>query len=134
MYEIMKHIHNFFAVESVKGEWEIVSGNIVLPFLVTGQYFLVEGSLKNDYVVYKYGTDTLTDETFEGYIVALNVPKPFVDLCSEIATYNASSEGKGQYVSESFGGYSYTKATGANGAPMSWQGIFKERLNEWRKI
>lgn len=134
MYEIMKHVRNFFAVESVEGEWTIANGSITLPFLYTGQYFLIEGSKYNGYKVFKYGTDTLTDETFKGYIVALDVPKPFVDLCTEIKAYIASDESKGKYVSESFGGYSYTKATGANGATLSWEGIFRERLNEWRKI
>lgn len=134
MYEIMKHIRNFFAITSVRGEWEIKDGTIDLPFLVDGQYFIIEGSLFNDYVVYKYGTDKLTDEAFEGFIIPLNVPKPFVELCEEIKAFNESPEGKGNYVSESFGGYSYSKATGTNGAPLGWQGIFKERLNEWRKI
>lgn len=130
----MKHTRNFFAVDSVEGEWEIKDGSIDLPFLLQGQYFLTEGSLKNDYVVYKYGESTLEDEVFTGTIVALAVPKPFIELCEEIKAYNESPEAKGNYTSESFGGYSYTKATGANGAPLGWQGIFKERLNAWRKI
>jgi len=133
MYEIMKHIRNFFAITSKKGEWTINNGSIVLPFLYEGQYFLIEGSKYNDYKVYKYGTDTLTNESFEGFIVALDVPKPFVDLCAEITAWKATAK-NADLVSESFGGYSYTKATGSNGAPLSWQGIFKERLNEWRKI
>lgn len=133
MYEIMKHIRNFFAVESVRGEWKIENGVIALPFLYEGQYFLTEGSLKNDYIVHKYG-ERLEDETFEGYIVALNVPKPFVELCNEIKIWEATPENKSVYTSESFGGYSYTKATGSNGAPLGWQGVFKERLNAWRKI
>lgn len=134
MYEIMRHIHNFFAVSSEEGEWNITSGSISLPFLYEGQYFLVEGSKYNDYIVYKYGTDTLKDESFKGYIVALNVPKPFVDLCTEIEAWNTANANNSEYVSESFGGYSYTKATGTNGAPLGWQGMFKDRLNTWRKI
>lgn len=129
----MKHIRNFFAVESVKDEWTITNGSIALPFLVEGQYFIIEGSKFNDYIVYKYG-DTLIDETFEGYIIILNVPKPFVELCDEIKVYKESTENKGVFVSESFGGYSYTRATGANGAPLGWQSAFRERLNTWRKI
>ena len=38
------------------------------------------------------------------------------------------------YTSESFGGYSYTKATDANGAPIGWQKAFASRLNKWRKL
>ena len=134
MYEIMKHIRNFFAIDSTWGEWEIKDGNIDLPFLVEGQYFLIEGSINNDYVVYKYGTDKLIDEKFEGYIVALNVPKPFVELCNEIEIWKTTPENKGALVSESFGGYSYTKATDASGAVLGWQGVFKDRLNTWRKV
>lgn len=37
------------------------------------------------------------------------------------------------YTSESFGGYSYSKASGS-GDNGSWQGAFASRLNRWRKI
>ena len=38
------------------------------------------------------------------------------------------------YRSESFGGYAYTKATDANGAPIGWQKAFASRLNQWRRL
>lgn len=134
MYDIMKHIHNFFIWERVEGEWIIEDGSIDLPFLVDGQYFIMEGSRYNDYKVFKYGTDELEDEEFTGYVLALDVPSSFVQLCTEIKAFIAKPENNSAFTSESFGGYSYTKATGTNGAPLSWQGVFKERLNIWRKV
>ena len=38
------------------------------------------------------------------------------------------------YTSESFGDYSYTKATGESGAPLTWRDVFASRLNAWRKL
>ena len=39
------------------------------------------------------------------------------------------------YVSESFGGYSYTKRSGSDsGSVGGWQEAFKARLSPWRKL
>ena len=41
------------------------------------------------------------------------------------------------YQSESFGGYSYTKASAGSsdsGEGITWQKKFKSQLNQWRKI
>ena len=38
------------------------------------------------------------------------------------------------YQSESFGGYSYTKASASNGDQVDWKTVFRSRLNRWRKI
>jgi len=56
-----------------------------------------------------------------------------VTLDSEISAYVTANPASG-YVSESFGGWSGTKATGANGAPLSWKTVYGARLNRWRKI
>jgi hypothetical protein len=63
------------------------------------------------------------------------VPPGFIALAAEIEEYNRSDAGKASpYTSESFGGYSYTKATNSDGSPVSWQKVFAKRLNAWRKI
>ena len=46
-------------------------------------------------------------------------------------SFDSSMEAR---TAESFGGYSYTKATDANGAPIGWHKAFASRLNEWRKL
>lgn len=122
--------------ESIHSGKYTISGSSIWPldFLSEGQYFRIVGSRMND-GVYKYPASGLIDETFSGAIWAMNVPPAFVKLAEEIKAYreNASAN-PSVYVSESFGGYSYTKATGKNGAPLSWQTIFAERINPYRRI
>lgn len=127
LYEIMKHIRNFFLSGQYEdGDFVIEDGKVSLPFLKDGQYFLIEGSALND-GVYQYPNSALVDETFSGRISALNVPKAFLNLAEEITAYSGKYEAT-PYTSESFGGYSYTKAH------QSWQSAFSTRLNAWRKI
>lgn len=132
--EVMRHIRNFFVVPNAakEGVFSITDGVIDLPFLLTGQYFLIEGSILND-GVHKY-PDILTDETFTGRIVPLAIPKDFIAICDEIEEFQRKSGSASAYVSESFGGYSYTKATNSKGKLASWQDAFGERLNVWRKV
>lgn len=133
IYEIMREIRNFFPASCHSGTFTIENGIISPECVSEGQYFLVEGSILND-GVWKYGTDELTDEAFTGYITLLAPPKAFLALVSEIKTYQCKYGEAGPYTSESFGGYSYTKAAGTNGTPASWQDVFRSRLNIWRKI
>lgn len=133
LFEIMKHIKNFFpAEEGTTKEYVIENGSVDLPFLKNNQYFLIEGSVLND-GVYQYPVSDLTDETFYGTVTPLAIPKSFLVLVEEITSYNASNQ-PSAYTSESFGGYSYTKATGRNGNVLGWADVFATRLNAWRKI
>ena len=132
--EICSHIRNYF-VEAVKsGTFEIKNGSIVpLDFLKDGQYFRIVGSTLND-GVYQYPAAELTDEVFSGSVWAMAVPPTFIALADEIKAFNSSEEAKPTaYTSESFGGYSYTKATDANGVSAGWETVFAKRLNKWRK-
>jgi len=134
LYEIMRHLHNFFRVDERHGVYDIKDGMVSLPFLKDGQYFLVEGSVFND-GVYEYPYKEFKDEEFEGYITALAPPSAFLDLVTEIEEWQ-SKNGEtqtGPYTSESFGGYSYTKATDSNGNSVGWEDAFRKRLNVWRK-
>lgn len=133
--EICAEIRNYFVKDIHNGIFEIVGGKIEsLDFLQEGQYFRIIGSVFND-GVYQYPATSLTDEVFEGAVWSMAVPPSVIDLAAEIEEYNKSDAGKASpYISESFGGYSYTKATDANGAPISWQKAFASRLNKWRKL
>lgn len=116
------------------GEYTISNGSIDLPFLLDGQYFRIVGSVFND-GVHQYPAADLTDEVFYGAVWAMAVPPTLIALTAEIEEYNKSDSGKASpYTSESFGGYSYTKATDANGAPIGWKKAFASRLNQWRKL
>ena len=135
--EICAELHNYFEVPNGRhfGKFTISGGNIApLDFLQEGQYFRIIGSVFND-GVYQYPATSLTDEVFEGAVWAMAVPPSFIALAAEIEEYNRSDAGRASpYTSESFGGYSYTKATDANGAPIGWQKAFASRLNKWRKL
>ena len=132
LYEIMAHIRNFFPAEGHEGAYVIENNTISLSFAKAGQYILIEGSTMND-GVYKLPVDDLNDEEFTGRITLLTPPKAFIELVEEIKAYMQENKPT-PYQSESFGGYSYTKATNASGNAASWQDVFRGRLNTWRKL
>ena len=135
--EICAELRNYFEVPNGRhfGKFTISGGSIApLGFLQDGQYFRIIGSVFND-GVYQYPATSLTDEVFEGAVWAMAVPPTLIALSAEIEEYNKSDAGKASpYTSESFCGYSYTKATDASGAPIGWQKAFASRLNKWRKL
>lgn len=131
LYEIMRHCRNFFPGAESSGAFEIKDGEISLPFVLEGQYFLIEGSVFND-GLHKKPAEDLKDEKFEGRVVALKVPAAFEKLAEEIKTYCEKNPENGLQ-SESFGGYSYTRAT-ANGKIANWEDVFASRLSDWRRI
>lgn len=104
-----------------------------------GQYYLIAGSDLND-VIHQYGRedDELEDEMFYGNIFPLSIPKAFLALVQEIADWQTKN-GKivtSPYSSESFGSYSYTKASGlsSESGAASWVNAFQGRLTQWRKL
>lgn len=133
--EILAEIRNYFTVSVHSGDFKVIGGRLSpLDFLQNGQYFRIVGSVMND-GVYRYPYSGLTDETFSGEIWALAVPPTLIALAADIEEYEKKAkETVSPYSSESFGGYSYTKATDSNGSPLSWEKVFAKRLNKWRKI
>lgn len=131
---ILSHIHNYFEREIVKGTFTISSQTIEVPFLTDGQYFRIVGSIWND-GVYEYPTSNLTNEVFEGEIWALAIPRAVIELSKTIEEWEAKNNSNSPYTSESFGGYSYTKGTNkTTGQPFGWQDVFRNDLNQWRKL
>lgn len=124
------------------GDFIITNGVINRVELAEGQYYRVMGSVFND-GVHQYG-DTLTDETFEGAVWAMGVPKAVIDLANDIGEWQeqygtAGADSMSPFQSESFGGYSYSK--GSNGASgvskasvTTWQAVFADRLAVWKKV
>lgn len=140
--ELCNELNNWFDKKRYFGKFTISDGgiNTVNCPLIRGQYFRVIGSVFND-GVYRYPVSGMKDEVFEGAVWAMAIPKEVTDLLSEINTwvdtYANDPQVKGPYTSESFGGYSYSKAgsmTGDANDPTTWMGHFKGRLNRWRKI
>src|SRR5699024_9933803 len=104
--------------------YTIEDGGITLPFLQNGQYFRIVGSLFND-GVYQYADALgLTDETFDGSVWALAIPKALLSTVDEITAWQAKNGDSGPYTSESFGGYSYSKATNSKGVAVGWRDMF----------
>ena len=137
--QILKELRNWFQREIVPGTYAIQDGGIALPFLRDGQYFRICGSAFNDGLHrYEPDMDGLTDEAFDGTVWALAVPKAVVELAGEIEAwrekYGAVMDSP--YASESFGGYSYTKASGAGDSAGSggWQAAFRDRLDPYRRL
>lgn len=128
--EVLSHLKNWFPVQIHTGEFGIENGSLALPFLMPGQYFRIVGSVFNDGLHTQ--EDELKDETFNGAVWALAIPPALIELTKEIEEWTAKNSSP--YVSESFGGYSYTKATNSSGQPATWQDAFRTRLNRWRKI
>lgn len=137
--DICEELHNWFTPHGgiYTGTFTVEDGSIALPFLKTRQYFRIRGSALND-GVYRYPVFDLADETFDGEIWAMSVPLAVVGIADEIAEYmtkvEADSNFYSPYTSESFGGYSNTRATTSSGAPLTWREAFKSRLNRWRKL
>ena len=137
--QVLMHLNNWFLVPGGihEGTYTIEDGGIALPFLANGQYFRICGSVFND-GLYIYGeTENLRAETFDGAVWALAIPKAVIELAEEIEAWEQKNgdSSTSPYQAESFGGYSYTKATDTKtGGAVTWQSAFRSRLNAWRKL
>lgn len=136
--QVLMNIRRWFPVEGGvhSGTFTIEGGGITLPFLLTNQYFRIVGSVFND-GLHQYPAGDLTDETFTGSVWALAVPKAVIDLADEIGKWQEKNgeAASSPFSSESFGGYSYSKATDEEtGGAVTWQSAFKQKLSAWRKI
>ena len=134
--ELCAELRNYFVVKIHEGTFTINGGKIApFDFIQENQYFRIVGSVFNDGVYKNTAELELTNEVFCGAVWSMAVPPSVVDLAAEIKKYNESDEAKpSAYTSESFGGYSYSKATDENGAPMGWKKVFASRLKPFRRI
>ena len=150
--EVCDFIHNYFEISQHMGEFEIAAGQIDLDGLIlVGQRFRIYGSALND-GIYTYRADgiyndddtelaELTDEIFEGVIYGMGGRglREVLKISEEIAAWQEKNRTalESPYQSESFSGYSYTKAAGSGanaGGALSWRDVFGSRLNAYRKI
>ena len=136
--QVLTYLKNWFVVPCGvhQGIYTIKNGDIEIPFLQNNQYYRICGSVFND-GLHRYGEDALTDETFTGSVWALAVPKAVVSIAAEIEEWqNKNGDAVASpFTSESFGGYSYTKATDSTtGAQATWHTVFRAQLNPYRKL
>lgn len=138
LYELLRYLRNFFPGERWTCSNEpIQAGSIALPGLEYGDYYLVEGSKRND-GLHIQGMSDLVGDTLTGCITECRIPPDLVAIHEEINYWQSKNAEAvtSPFLSESFGGYSYTKKSGnsAGGAADSWQSAFASRLRIWRKI
>lgn len=138
--ELCQELRNWFERDKFCGTFTIENGVINIPdgSLQSGQYFRIVGSLFND-GVHQYGDAKLRDEVFKGAIWSMAVPPSVIDLSERISEWvtKYGDSVSSPYSSESFGGYSYQKASSGQGDASSnptWQSTFANELNRWRKI
>ena len=82
-------------------------------------------------------SDTLKDEEFNGAVWLMAVPPTIIELAESIEEWETSNKDvlNSPFQSESFGGYSYNKGSGANAnGVVTWQSFFSDKLNRWRKL
>lgn len=137
--QLLTHLNNWFRVRDGvngihRGTYSIEGGGATLPFLQYGQYYRIRGSVFND-GLHVYGEERLKDEKFNGEIWALAIPSAVISLADEIDAWRAKNP-ETDKVSESFGGYSYTRGSSglSGGAVSGWQGVFASRLNAYRRV
>lgn len=140
MYSVMKECRNFF-VDSIEKKTFEIKNNIIdtRDTYKIGQYIMVHGSILND-GVYKINDTLITlegtqNEIFKGTVCGLAVPRDFIELANDIAAFiDKNTSNSGNIISESYRGYSYTTATNKNGQVATWEDVFLQRLNVFRKM
>ena len=146
--QVLWHIHNWFEREQIPVSTCCIDDGS-LPTSITdqmldGQWYRIEGSCLND-GLHQHPAADLMDETFDGTISLLAIPRPLLRLAEQIQDYiDATSEANQKalsspYQSESFDGYSYTLKSGSvadsgSGGLTGWQAAFASQLNPWRKM
>ena len=144
MTDIFQYLRNWFDRNQPKyyGNFKIENGALVGDYkIATGQFFRIIGSALND-GVYIFGQEELSDEEFDGAIWLMAVPKDVRNLITEIEAWvekygGVDSANMSPYQSESFGGYSYSKASGGSSSQASvptWQSVFADRLGRYKKL
>ena len=147
--EICRELNNYFEYKerlfgafTVNNKALTYEGGAVAGYLQEGQSLRIVGSVFNDgiYVFTPPIIEALhNDETFDGAIWAMAVPPEVIALSTEIDAWELKYADvlSSPFQSESFGGYSYSKASGnasTGSSGVTWQSAFANRLNKWRKI
>lgn len=128
---VMRRCKNYFDREVASGTFVIVGG--VLTPEPESEWVYIKGSRKNDGIRHLTQTSTLKDEVFDGTMWFLYPTDEFLALCAEIGTYCDNNARTG-VISESFGNYSHTDATGVTGGKLTWQEVFSVDLQPYVRM
>lgn len=143
--KICAYLKNYFETERRIGEIKITDGAITCDgepvALNDGQHFAL---FRDNFAlgVYKAGED-IADKTFQGAVWPMDPPAAILEAAKWAEDWEAENGGatataNGPFQSESFGGYSYTKATGGStgsiGSSVFDQAQLKAMLAPYKKI
>lgn len=142
MTELCQELRNWFDRKRHRGTFVIEGGTLTADFLKEDQYYRILGSVFND-GVHIYPSYSLKDETFEGEVWEMAVPPAVIELAENISAWekkygDVDSPAMTPFLSESFGGYAYTKGSstsaGSGNTATGWRAMFGNDLNRWRKL
>jgi len=140
MQQVMDACNNHFVQYFLEGNIEIENGALIDVDVHCCAYVYITGSAQHNglYRVEQRDDnavlidDDAPDETFSGCVYLLAPPRGFINLCADVAAW-VEKNPVGGLQSESFGAYSYSRASGAHGA-VTWQEQHAERLRVYRRM
>lgn len=134
---ILQRINNYFVKDIKEGVITIADGTITAngePIeIADNQYIRIRGSIFRD-GIHQYPLELTGRETFVGEVWLLAVPPAVLELADEVTEWCVNNKPT-NLMSESFGGYSYTKAASRTGnVAADWSEVFADRLKAYKKI
>ena len=141
MEEVLRYLNNYFFKFKETGTFKIENNKLtgLKGKYLRGQYILVEGSIFNDGVLEVLSCingeivlEKPYNEEFEGVIYSLAIPQSLKELAENIDIWKSENK-KTNLISESFEGYSYSRAN-SNGQVATWKDVFREELKGYRKV
>lgn len=136
--DICRELNNWFDVKRAIGDFEITENGLTSFYddLYDDQYYRIVGSALNDGVYKKGEEHVFAPEVFHGAVWAMAIPQSVIYLSDRIDTWieKYGDAVESPYQSESFGGYSYSKASGSDNSSVSWKSAFKKQLDVYRRM
>lgn len=140
---VMNEVKNHFVSAVADGEFTIRDGVLLFPGDAPGCGYMALAGAQNSGVWEAQAADggmqlsrdgvLCESETFCGSVFCLRPPRSFFALVEQIDEWIEHNP-VGAFVSESFGGYTYNRATGTAGLPATWQQTFQARLAPYRRM
>lgn len=142
--ELCGYLKNWFEQKKYIGDVTITDGIVSFTGaseLLDGQYIRIVGSVFND-GVYQYHAgqafENLTNETFDGAVWAMAVPKEILAVLDDINAweqkYGTSMSSPFTSESLSASSYSYSKASPDALKQNTAITAFSSKLSKWRKL
>ena len=138
---VMAECHNFFEDGYADAEFTVTANGTLTPAVgvLDNQYVCIRGSTFHDGVwqmvsgkLTRSEDDDFPAESFTGRLWYLHPPGAFLDIVESITAFDQKTPVTGLQ-SESFGGYTYTRASGSQGA-LRWQEAYSSMLMPYRRM